>query len=231
VKLVGALFLPYGTAGRLLMAVLLAICGCVSSLGSVSELDFEHKIAELQVGHSDKQFVEALFGSEHATERNHWIYHFAEKQFTVSERRQAGAAESGGFPLKFGVVPINTKAVIALTFNASGVVSRVEIARFFDQPFVNDYWYLIKPSSEDPLTTIATLAESAGFRVAGLDKGAGILRLEDPPSQARVTVKLEGSRLRMTSINSHDRLSKEYRIFAKRESALTAALATSNLVE
>jgi hypothetical protein len=213
------------------MAVLLAICGCASSLGSASELDLEHKITQLQVGHSDKQSVEALFGSERATERNRWIYHFAEKQFTVSERRQAGAAESGGFPLKFGVVPINTKAVIALTFNASGVVSRVEIARFFDQPFVNDYWYLIKPSSEEPLTTIATLSESAGFRVAGLDKGAGILRLEDPASQARVTVKLEGSRLRMISINPHDRLSKEYRIFTKRESALTAALAISNLVQ
>jgi hypothetical protein len=200
-------------------------------LGSVSELDLEHKIAQLHVGHSDKQSVEALFGSERATERNHWIYHFAEKQFTVSERRQGGAAESGGFPLKFGVVPINTKAVLALTFNASGVVSRVEIARFFDQPFVNDYWYLIKPSSEDPLTTIATLSEPVGFRVGGVDKESGILRVEDPASQAKITIKLEGSRLRMTSINPHDRLSKEYRIFTRRESAFTAALAASNLVE
>ena len=230
-KFIGGLFLRDRRAVALLLSVALAICGCASTLGSVSELDLEHKIAQLQLGHSDKQSVEALFGSERATERNRWIYHFAEKQFTVSERRQAGAAESGGFPLKFGVVPINTKAVIAVTFNAAGVVSRVEIARFFDQPFINDYWYLIKPSSEDPLAAIARIGESAGFRVAGLDKESGFLRLEDPGSKAKITVKLEGSRLRVTSINSHDRLSKEYRIFTKRESALTAALAASNLVQ
>jgi hypothetical protein len=212
--------------------MVLVICGCVPGPRFVSELYLEDKIAQLQLGRSDKQSVEALFGAEHATEPNRWIYHFADTQFTVSERRQAGAtASSAAFPIRFDVVPINTKAVIAVTFNAAGVVSRVEIARFFDQPFINDYWYLVKPSAEAPLAAIARVAESAGFRVAGLDKESGMLRLEDPGSQAKITVKLEGSRLRMTSINPQDRLSKEYRIYTKRESALTSALATSNLFE
>ena len=231
-KFIDGLFLRDRRAVGLLLSVVLEICGCASGPGLVSELYLEDKIAQLQLGESDKQSVEALFGSEHATEPNRWIYHFADMQFTASERRQSGATgSSAAFPIRFSVVPINTKAVLAVTFNAAGVVRRVEIARFFDQPFINDYWYLIKPSSEDPLAAIARIGESAGFRVAGLDKESGFLRLEDPGSQATLAVKLEGSRLRITSTNPHDRLGREYRLYTKREGALTAALATSNLFQ
>jgi hypothetical protein len=204
--------------------------GCaVSSPELVSEILVEEKIASLRIGKSDKAQVESVFGVEHGKDRNRWTYNFDDKQFEISERRQGPGL--GAIPVSAGVVPINTRAVVTVTFNPAGIAKRIEVARFFEEPFINDYWYLIKEPAKEPLEALAKIGESAGFKVIGLDKAAGVFALEDPNSKANIVVKLDEQVLRVTSKNPHHRLANEYRAYTKRESAFTNAIADSDLVQ
>jgi len=213
----------------MIVAALLGIYGCTGSPEFVSELSIEDKIARLRIGESNKSAVESIFGPEHGNDRNRWIYQFADKQFEISERRQG--LGGGALPVSAGVIPINTRAVVTVGFSEAGVVKAIEVARFFEEPFLNDYWFLVKQSAKDPLESVAAISESAGFKVAGLDKDAGTFNLEDPRSKARVAVKLDGQILKITSRNPYHRLANEYRVYVKRESALTNSIANSDLVQ
>ncbi len=146
--------------------------------------------------------------------------HFSDRQFEIFERRQG--AGLGALPITAGVIPINTRALVVVTFNETGVVKRVEVARFFDEPFVNDYWYILKEAAKDPMESLASLGESSpGFKAAGLDREAGTFTLEYPNSKARIAVKLDGQILRVTSRNPHHRLANEYRVYSKRRRVLS----------
>ena len=208
---------------------LVSICACNTSPQLVSEASVEEKLGRLKLGQSNKAEVESIFGIEHGKDRNRWTYNFDDRQFAIAERRQGPGL--GAIPVSAGVVPINTRAVVTLTFNEAGVVKRIEVARFFDEPFVNDYWYLVKDSATQPLDSFAAMAESVGFKVTGLDKDAGTFNLEDANSKARIAVKMEGQTLRVTSRNPHHRLANEYRAYSKRESAYTNSVANSDLVQ
>jgi len=212
-----------------MILAILAFHGCTTSPEFVSEISVEDKIARLRIGQSDKSEVESILGPEHGNDRNLWIYNFDDKQFEISERRQGPGL--GAIPVSAGVVPTNTRAVVTVRFNEAGIAKGIAVARFFDEPFVNDYWYLVKPSAKDPLETVGSIGESVGFKVAGLDKDAGTFTLEDPNSKARVAVKLDGSTLRVTSQNPYKRLANEYRAYIKRESALTNSITNSDLVQ
>ena len=212
-----------------IIVALLPFLGCNTSPEFVSEISVEDKVARLKIGESDKSSVDSIFGSDHGNDRNRWIYQFADKQFAISERRQGPG--SGALPVSAGVVPTNTRAVVTVTFSEAGIVKGIEVARFFDEPFINDYWYLLNQASKDPLESVAAIGESVGFKVAGLNKDAGIFALEDPGSKARITVKLDGPTLKVTSRNPHHRLAKEYRSYTKRESAFTNGIANSELVQ
>jgi hypothetical protein len=107
----------------------------------------------------------------------------------------------------------------------------LEVARFFGQPFVNDYWYKIKDTAREPLRSIAKIGEASGLKVVGLDNQAGTFSLEDLNTKAKIAVKLEGTTLRLTSRNPHHRLGSEYRIYTKREYALTSGIANSEIVQ
>jgi len=214
---------------HLLIIALLSLYGCMSSPELVSEISVEDKIAKLRIGQSDKTEVESIFGVEHGSDRTRWAYNFDDRQFEISERRQGPGL--GAIPISAGVVPINTRAVVTLTFNPAGVVKRIEVARFFEEPFINDYWYLIKAPAKEPLEPLAQIGESAGFKVIGLDKTAGVFALEDPNSKASIVVRLEGQILRVTTKNPHNRLANEYRAYSKRESALTNGIVDSELVQ
>jgi hypothetical protein len=207
-----------------LFLALLAIYGCSSS-ELVSEISVEDKIARLRLGQTGKIEVESIFGVEHGNDRNRWAYNFSDRQFEIFERRL------GALPITAGVIPINTRALVVVTFNETGVVKRIEVARFFDEPFVNDYWYILKEAAKDPMESLASLGESIGFKAAGLDRGAGTFTLEDPNSKARIAVKLDGQVLRVTSRNPHHRLGNEYRVYSKRESAFTKSIAESDLIQ
>ena len=211
---------------ELLLLTLLAIYGCSSSPELVS---VEDKIARLRLGQTGKIEVESIFGVEHGNDRNRWAYNFSDRQFEIFERRQG--AGLGALPITAGVIPINTRALVVVTFNETGVVKRIEVARFFDEPFVNDYWYIVKETAKDPMESLASLGESIGFKAAGLDRDAGTFTLEDPNSKARIAVKLDGQILRVTSRNPHHRLGNEYRVYSKRESAFTNSIAESDLIQ
>ena len=211
---------------ELLLLTLLAIYSCSSSAELVS---VEDKIARLRLGQTGKIEVESIFGVEHGNDRNRWAYNFSDRQFEIFERRQG--AGLGALPITAGVIPINTRALVVVTFNETGVVKRIEVARFFDEPFVNDYWYIVKEAAKDPMESLASLGESIGFKAAGLDREAGTFTLEDPNSKARIAVKLDGQILRVTSRNPHHRLGNEYRVYSKRESAFTNSIADSEIVQ
>ena len=213
----------------MIIVATLILYGCNTSPEFVSETSVEDKVARLRIGQSDKSEVESILGSDHGKERNRWTYQFADKKFEFSERRQGPGL--GALPVGAGVSPTNTRAVVILSFSEAGVVKHMEIARFFEEPFVNDYWFLIKEAAKDPLESVAAIGETVGFKVAGLDKNAGTFNLEDPGSKARVAVKIDGATLKVTSKNPHHRLANEYRTYTRRESALTSAISNSDLVQ
>lgn len=213
----------------LLLITLAVVSACSTSPELVSEVMVEEKIARLRLGQSDKTEIESIFGIEHGNDRNRWAYYFSDRQFEISGRQQGPAL--GALPVSAGIVPTNTRALVVVTFNEAGLVKRIEIARFFEEPFVNDYWYLIKGTVKEPLEGVAGLGEAVGFKATGMDKDAGIFTLEDLNSKARITVKLDGQALHMSSRNPHHRLANEYRTYTKRESALTDSIADSEIVQ
>src|SRR5262245_5093918 len=211
------------------VSAVLALAGCTTSGQTISESSIEERIAGLRIGQSTKADVERVLGSGYSSDRNRWSYNFSDTAFDVSERRQGPGL--GIIPVSAGIIPTNTRAVVTVTFNESGAMKRLEVARLFDQPFINDYWYALKDGMQDPLDSVAKLGESTGMKVAGMDKEAGTFTLEDNGTRAKITVKLDGQILRLTSRNPHSRFATEYRAYAKRESALTSRLGESEIVQ
>jgi hypothetical protein len=211
------------------VAMLLTIAACSSTGQVISESSIEERIAALTVGQSTKADVERILGSGYTIDRNSWAYNFSDTAFDVSERKQGPGL--GIIPVSAGVVPTNTRAVVSVAFNDSGVLKRLDVTRLFDQPFVNDYWYALTSGANEPLEAIAKLGESAGMKVVGLDKDARAFTLEDNGTRAKIMVKIDGQTLHLTSRNPHSRLTSEYRAYAKRESALTRRIADSEIVQ
>src|SRR5262245_19741654 len=102
------------------VAVLFAIAACSTSGQVISESTIEERIATLTVGHSNKTDVERILGTGYTTDRNSWAYNFSDTQFDVSERRQGPGL--GIIPVNAGILPTNTRAVVSVTFNDSGVL-------------------------------------------------------------------------------------------------------------
>jgi hypothetical protein len=213
----------------LTVAALLAAGGCTTSGQVISEQSMEERIATLRIGQSTKSEVESALGLEHSTDRNRWAYNFSDSVFEIAERRQGPGL--GVLPINAGVFPTNTRAVVTLAFNDGGFVQRLEVARFFSDPFINDYWFFVKETAKEPLESIAKLGEAAGMKVVGLEKEGTAFTLEDNRSKAKIAVKLDGKTLRVTSHNPHHRLASEYRAFTKREHALMNSVADSEIVQ
>ena len=213
----------------LTVAILLTVAGCSTSGQVISESTIEERISALRISRTTKADVEKILGLDHSTDRNRWAYNFSDTAFDIFERKQGPGL--GILPISAGVFPTNTRAVVMVAFNDSGVMKRLEVARFFEEPFINDYWYAIKDAAKETLDSIAKMAEAAGMKVVGLDKDAGMFTLEDNGTRAKIAVKLDGQTLRLTSRNPHHRLASEYRAYAKRESALTSRIADSEIVQ
>jgi len=213
----------------LVLLALVAIYGCSNSGQMIAEGTIEDRIAQLRVGESTKSDVERILGTNHDTDRNRWSYNFSDTVYEVAERRYAPSM--GILPFNAGVVPTNTRAVVLMSFNDSGVIKHLEVARFFEDPFVNDYWFLVKKAGAEPLESIAALAEGVGMKVVGMDKDAGTFTLEDVGTKAKIAVTLEGQTMHLNSRNPHHRMAPEYRAFIKREYALTSSIVGSEVVQ
>lgn len=218
-----------GWSRALTVSTLLVIAGCSTSGQVISEGTIEERITTLRIGKTTKTDVEKILGLDHSTDRNRWGYNFSDTAFDISERKQGPGL--GILPISAGIFPTNTRAVVTVAFDDTGVMKRLEVARFFEEPFINDYWYAVKDVTKEPLDSIARMGETAGMKVVGLDKEAGTFTLEDNGTRAKITVKLDGQTLRLTSRNPHHRLASEYRAYAKREYALTSRIADSEIVQ
>jgi hypothetical protein len=165
------------------------------------------------LGLTTKEDIESLFGKEHTTEKFTWGYNLSDSAFGVSQSPRNGW--SGLFPITVTTVPTNTRALITVTFKDSQTVTSLKVERFFNAPFINDYFYFLDRDAE--LESAARAGETSNFRVGGLDKSAGKLVLEDDANNGQIVVEFNKPILHVTSINPYDRLSNEYRVFIKRE--------------
>jgi hypothetical protein len=213
----------------ILLLALLATFGCASGPQFVSEQTVEEKLARLTLGRTTMQDIETTFGAPNLREKRLWVYNLADTAVDFSELRSP--IMSGLIPPMPFNVPTNTRALISLWFNDSGKIKGLEVSRYFSAPYTHDYWYLIKESSENPLESIARMGELSGFKVSGLEKSKRTFKLENASSKAQIAVTLDNQTLHIISTNPYDRLSNEYRVFVKGETAFIDGVSKSESLE
>jgi hypothetical protein len=192
--------------------VLLFTIGC-AGVQSISEEAVQEKLTQIKLGLTTKEEIENLFGKNHSTDQYSWSYNLSDSAMAVSQSTRSGW--SGLFPLTFATVPTNTRALITVTFKDSQTVTSLKIERFFNAPFINDYFYFF--DRDAALESAARTGETSHFRIGGFDKSAGKFVLEDDANNGQIVVEFNKPILHVTSINPYDRLSNEYRVFIKRE--------------
>ncbi len=202
--------------GSFILAAMVFVQGC-AAVQLISEQSVENKLAKVKLGASTKAEIENLFGKEHGAENLRWIYNLSDTALGISEQKTG--TRVGIFPVEVATTPTNTRALITVHFTGSGTVNGLEVARFFNPPFTNDYWYLINGGAEKILKSAERAGETSNFRVVGSNTSAGRFALEDSLSKAQITVTLAKQTLHISSINPYDPLANEYRVFTKRESA------------
>ena len=211
----------------LLMATVVAQ-GCASGQ-LISQQTVEEKLARVTLGRTTMADVEATFGTPYLKEKQFWVYNLADTEPGFTEVKSPVMA--GLIPPIPTTVSTNTRALITARFNEAGIVKGLEVERYFSSPYTHDYWYLVKDSSDNQLQSVARMGESNGFKVVDWDKEARHFSLEDPSNKARLTVTLDNQTLHITSTNPYSRLSNEYRVFVKRESAFAEAVTRSDVVQ
>jgi len=203
-----------------LVIVLLVANGC-AAVRSISEEDVQQKVSKIKLGLTTKEEIESLFGKEHTTEKFTWGYNLSDSAFGVSQSPRNGW--SGLFPITVTTVHTNTRALITVTFTDHQTVSTLHVKRFFNTPFVNDYFFL----APDPeLNSAENVGDS---RVSGFDKSAGKSVLEDGSNNGQIVVEFKQPILHVRSINSYDRLSNAYRVFVKRETEFIETISASTI--
>lgn len=221
--------LKIATPGWLILtAVVLGFFGC-NATQIVSERSFEEKVDRLQVGLTSRGEVEALFGAANVVERNRLTYYFADTEFGIGAQRFTAPGSTPA--ISAGAFPSNTRGVVTTGFNNAGKLRLLTVERYFDEPYVNHYTYLVKENAKEPLEAIATIATDLGFRTADLNKDNGSVTLRDDQTKAQIDIKLTGSTLSLNAKNPHSRVSNEFRIHSRRETQLTSAIARADWVQ
>jgi len=203
-----------------LVIALLVANGC-TAVRSVSEEDVQQKVSKIKLGLTTKEEIESLFGKEHTTEKFSWGYNLSDSAFGVSQSPRNGW--SGLFPVTVTTVPTNTRALITVTFTDHQTVSTLHVKRFFNTPFVNDYFFL------DPDPELNSAENVGDSRVSGFDKSAGKSVLEDGSNNGQIVVEFKQPILHVRSINPYDRLSNAYRVFVKRETEFIETISASTV--
>lgn len=209
-----------------LLAVVL-IQGC-SSAQLISPQSVEDRVAQVKLGVTTMSQVEAIFGAPQGAENQRWYYNLSDTAFEITERKTGRL--SGVLPFAPATVATNTRAFITVRFAESQKVSALEVARFFDPPYHNDYWYMLKPGAVNVFDSIKRAAEASELRIENLNLSARTFALEDGATQARMVVKLDDQMLHIATRNPHDRLTSDYRVFTKRESAFTSKIAAADFL-
>jgi hypothetical protein len=203
------------------------IQGC-ASVQLISQQSVEDKVGQIKLSVTTMSEVETILGTQHGSENRRWFYNISDTAVEISERKTGML--SGVFPVVPATVATNTRALITIRFTDNGKVTALEVSRFFDAPFNNDYWYRIKDGAQNVLEFVMRAGEANDLRVADSDNSAGRFALEDSASNARIVVKLENHTLHITSKNPHDRLTSEYRVFTKRERAFINKISTADFL-
>ena len=212
--------------------VFIVAIGCSTSPKLVSERSVDEKLASVVVGQTTLPDVQAIFGPPQLKQPLFWVYNISDTEPDFIELKAPIMGHSVS-PLPFGFmtdVPTNTRALVTVRFNDAGIVKSLEVARYFSRPYVQEYWYLANPDASTPLDQVAKLGENNGFKI-DKDSTPGTVLLQDPDSKAKVSARIEGPILHITSSDPYDRLSIEYRVSAKRETALMENVSASDLVQ
>ena len=203
-----------------LVIILLFTIGC-AGVQSISEEAVQEKLTQIKLGLTTKEEIENLFGKNHSTDQSSWTYHLSDSAIAISQSTRNGWA--GLFPLTFATVPTNTRALITVTFTDHQTVSTLHVKRFFNTPFVNDYFFL------DPDPELNSAENVGDSRVSGFDKSAGKSVVEDGSNNGQIVVEFKQPILHVRSINPYDRLSNAYRVFVKRETEFIETISASTI--
>jgi hypothetical protein len=213
---------------RTIIALAVVFIQCCASVQQISPQSVEDKVSQIRLGVTTMSEVERIFGTQYGSENRRWFYNLSDTAVEMTERKTGRL--SGLIPVAPAMVATNTRALITVGFTDDGKVTVLEVARFFDPPFNNDYWYRIKDDAQNVLEFIIAAAEASDLRVWGSDKSSGMVALEDTASNARIVVNLEALTLHIASKNPHDRLTAEYRVFTKRERAFINKISTADFL-
>ena len=211
-----------------MLAFAIAFLHACASVQQISPQSVEDKVAQIKLGVTTMNEVQNIFGAQHGGENRRWFYNLSDTAMEIAQQKTGKL--SGVFPVAPQTVATNTRAMITVGFAEDGKVAAFEVARFFDPPFKNDYWYWVKSGAPKVLEFIRSAGEFNDFRVADGQKSTGMFILEDSASNARIGVRLENNILHITSQNPHDRLTTEYRVFTKRERAFIAKVSTADFI-
>ena len=200
--------------------------GCFAGR-SISQENLQEKVGKIQVGLTTQKEIENLFGQPYMTESHSWIYSLSDAGLENSPNIIRRSEQGRPLPIPM-VLPTNTRALVTVKFNDNDTVDALEVAQFFQIPFVNYYHYFLHRSTERTLESASRAGEMSNFRVADFDKPAGrFLLLENAASDARIIVKVEKQILHITSINPYERTSNEYRVFRRREAQFIDRISAS----
>jgi hypothetical protein len=211
-----------------MVALAIALLQGCASVQLISPQAVEDRVGQIKLGVTTMSEIETILGTQHGSENQQWFYNISDTAVEISERKTGILSDI--FPVAPATVATNTRALIAVRFTDAGKVTALEVARFFDPPFINDYWYRIKDGAPKVLEQLMSTGEFNDFRVADSDKSAGTFTLEDSTSSARIMIKLENQTLHIMSKNPHDRLTTEYRVFTKRERAFITKISTADFL-
>lgn len=211
---------------RLIMIPMVMLIQSCASVQLVSQQSVEDKIAEIKLGVTTMSEIETLLGTQHGSEGRRWFYNLSDTAFEISERKTGTL--SGLFPVAPATVATNTRALISVRFTGNGTVSALEVARFFNLPFINDYWYLTNGDAQNIIESVVRTAAANGLRVTGTDKAAAMFSLEDEASNAQIIVRLKNHTLHITATIPDNRLTRAYRVFTKKENAFTGTVAAAD---
>ena len=200
--------------------------GCFAGR-SISQEKLQEKVGKIQVGLTTQKEIENLFGQPYMTESHSWTYSLSDAGLENSPNIVPRSEQGRPIPIPM-VLPTNTRALVTVKFNENDTVDALEVAQFFQIPFVNYYHYFLHRSTERTLESASRAGEMSNFRVADFDKPAGrFLLLENAASDARIIVKVEKQILHITSINPYERTSNEYRVFRRREAQFIDRISAS----
>ena len=204
------------------------VSGC-GSVQTVSQDSVKAKLAKIKLGTTTTSDVAALFGRQDGKDGEVWVYNLTDTSFELAATKGIGL--SGVVPVRPATTATNTKALITVRFSPAGIVKGLEVSRYFEMPFITEYWFLVKNLPENALEAIARAGESSGFKLGELNQAAGTASLEDIGSDARIRIVLDQQLLHLISTNPHDRQSNEYRIVIKRESAFAEKILALELIQ